>query len=286
MFRRVAGRPVLPRMDLAAQRRRTMSRCQRRIVSGVTSSRSPWRRAFGITPSRVASSARSAQFRFGRRGCRRCRTASWWRRIKISAVFHASSRRDSRSHAAIRVIRRKTNRRHMTGDHHGRTAGRATLLVRAVDEILGTHNSNGMVRGGPVGCGGHFGRAICRGSACSTIPASPAGPGAAGAPGAGVGCVRSAPGAGEINAVLSWAILVRESAGAVEGAEGLAQVGGDGVGSGDGLPSGLDLDGAAAAGGLDEFLIDQPVRASIGLVAARAAKTMVRRATTESRLRW
>jgi hypothetical protein len=100
MFRRVAGRPVLPRMDLAAQRRRTMSRCQRRIVSGVTSSRSPWRRAFGITLSRAASRARSAQFSFGRRGCRRCRTASWWRRIKISAVFHASSRRDSRSHAA------------------------------------------------------------------------------------------------------------------------------------------------------------------------------------------
>jgi hypothetical protein len=33
-------------MDLAAQRRRMMSRCQRTIVSGVTSSRSPWRRAF------------------------------------------------------------------------------------------------------------------------------------------------------------------------------------------------------------------------------------------------
>ena len=121
MFRRVAGRPVLPRMDRAAQRRRTMSRCQRTIVSGVTSSRSPWRRAFGITPSRAASRARSAQFSFGRRGCRRCRTASWWRRIKISAVFHASSRRDSRSHAATRVIRRNTNRRHMIGDHHGRS---------------------------------------------------------------------------------------------------------------------------------------------------------------------
>jgi hypothetical protein len=66
MFRRVAGRPVLPRMDLAAQRRRTMSRCQRRIVSGVTSSRSPWRRAFGITLSKAASSARSAQFKCGR----------------------------------------------------------------------------------------------------------------------------------------------------------------------------------------------------------------------------
>ena len=31
------------------------------------------------------------------------------------------------------------NRRHMIDDHHGRMAGRATLLVRAVDEILGTH---------------------------------------------------------------------------------------------------------------------------------------------------
>jgi hypothetical protein len=27
----------------------------------------------------------------------------------------------------------------MTGDHHGRTARGATLLVRAVDGILGTH---------------------------------------------------------------------------------------------------------------------------------------------------
>jgi hypothetical protein len=65
--------------------------------------------------------------------------ASWWRRIKISAVFYASPRRDSRSHAATRVVRRKMNLRHMIGDHHGRTAGRANLLVRAMDEILGTH---------------------------------------------------------------------------------------------------------------------------------------------------
>jgi hypothetical protein len=33
-------------MDRAAQRRRMMSRCQRMIVSGVTSSRSPWRARF------------------------------------------------------------------------------------------------------------------------------------------------------------------------------------------------------------------------------------------------
>ena len=35
------------------------------------------------------------------------------------------------------------NHRHMTDDHHGRTAGRATLLVRAADEILGTHRAAG-----------------------------------------------------------------------------------------------------------------------------------------------
>jgi hypothetical protein len=33
------------------------------------------------------------------------------------------------------------NRRHMTDDHHGRTAGRATLLLRAMDEIFGTLRS-------------------------------------------------------------------------------------------------------------------------------------------------
>jgi hypothetical protein len=141
MFRRIVGRPVLPRKDVAARRWRTMLRCQRRMVSGVTSSRSPWRRALGITLSRVATSARSAQFRFGRRGCRRCSMASWWRRIKISAICHASSRWESRRHDATRMIRRKTNRRHMTGDHHDQAAGIATLLVRAVDGILGTHTT-------------------------------------------------------------------------------------------------------------------------------------------------
>ena len=33
------------------------------------------------------------------------------------------------------------NRRHMIGDHHGRTAGGTTLLIRAVDGILGTHTA-------------------------------------------------------------------------------------------------------------------------------------------------
>ena len=64
---------------------------------------------FRFTSSSAVGSARSAQFRFGRCDSRRCRTASWWRRIKISAAFHVSSRRDSRSHAVSRVVRLNTN---------------------------------------------------------------------------------------------------------------------------------------------------------------------------------
>jgi hypothetical protein len=54
-------------------------------------------------------------------------------------VFHVSSRWDSRSHENTRAVKRKANRRHMIGDHHGGTAGRATLLIRTVDGILGTY---------------------------------------------------------------------------------------------------------------------------------------------------
>lgn len=77
MFRRVAGRPL--GLDLAAHRRRRMSRRHCRIVPGVTISRSLWCRAFGIRPSRSAMSARSAQDTFGRTRSpsRRCTTASW-----------------------------------------------------------------------------------------------------------------------------------------------------------------------------------------------------------------
>jgi hypothetical protein len=55
---------------------------------------------------------------------------------------------------------------------------------------------------------------------------------------------------------------VRTSAAAGDGVEGLAEVVGEGIGSGDRLPSGLNLDGAVSAGGLDNFLIDQPVCAA------------------------
>jgi hypothetical protein len=60
--------------------------------------------------------------------------------VPLRGVSRFASRCDSRSHAATRVIRRKTNRRNMIGDHHGQTAGSAALLVRAMDGILGTHS--------------------------------------------------------------------------------------------------------------------------------------------------
>jgi hypothetical protein len=47
---------------------------------------------------------------------------------------------------------------------------------------------------------------------------------------------------------------VRKSVGAGDGFEGLAEFAGDWVGGGNGVRAGLDLDGAVAAGGLDEFV--------------------------------
>jgi hypothetical protein len=106
---------------------------------GAISSHIPWRRALGITPSRAAirpgprssgsggAAAAAAGPRAGGAGSRSRRSS------------YVSSRWDSRSHAATRVIRRKVNRSHMIGDHHGQTVGRAILLVRAMDGVLGTH---------------------------------------------------------------------------------------------------------------------------------------------------
>jgi len=50
---------------------------------------------------------------------------------------------------------------------------------------------------------------------------------------------------------------VRRGSGAGNGLEGLPEVAGEGIGGGDGLPSGLDLNGAVSAGCLDE-LPDRP----------------------------
>ena len=58
-FRRTGGRPERPRRDSRAHRRRTISRCHRKIVAGVTISRIATRRSAGIVPASSASHARS-----------------------------------------------------------------------------------------------------------------------------------------------------------------------------------------------------------------------------------
>jgi hypothetical protein len=52
-------RPERPRRDSRAQRRRTMSRCHRKIVAGVTISRVAASRSAGSIPASGASHARS-----------------------------------------------------------------------------------------------------------------------------------------------------------------------------------------------------------------------------------
>ena len=127
MWRWVGGRPGLFGFDLAAQRRRTISRCQRRIVPGVMNECSaPWRER-EMSVSSAANSARSVHVSLGRAAVCRCRTASWWRSRRISASFHAGGRLDSRSHAGIWTARRNTKRRHTRRDHRPpgcRTASR------------------------------------------------------------------------------------------------------------------------------------------------------------------
>jgi hypothetical protein len=71
------GQPGDLARDFAAQRRLTRSRCQRRIVAGVTGTRSPAWRARGITASSAANNARSAQVNFGRTALRRSKSATW-----------------------------------------------------------------------------------------------------------------------------------------------------------------------------------------------------------------
>jgi hypothetical protein len=54
MSRRVTGRPGRPARLLTAHPRRSRTRCQRKIVSGVTRSRNPARHGLGITPVSAA----------------------------------------------------------------------------------------------------------------------------------------------------------------------------------------------------------------------------------------
>jgi hypothetical protein len=73
---------------------------------------------------------------------------------------------------------------------------------------------------------------------------------------------------------------------AVDAVEGLAEVVGERVGGGDDVRTGLDLDGAVAAGSVDESANGLAGLVSIQRLTARAANTIVRWASMESRRWW
>jgi hypothetical protein len=62
------------------------------------------------------------------------------RRSKLSLVSSLHRKVEASTAVALSPASRNTNRRHMIDDHHGRTAGRATLLARAMDEIFATRS--------------------------------------------------------------------------------------------------------------------------------------------------
>lgn len=101
----VRGRPGVRRGY--AHRRRTRSVYQRSRVRRETIRRSWLRWCLGSSLASAARTARSAHDSLGAPALR-WSTATWWRRIKIPAVFQDSSHRDSRSHETTCVIRRKT----------------------------------------------------------------------------------------------------------------------------------------------------------------------------------
>ena len=139
MFLPVAGRPVLPRQDRAAQRRRT--RFSVPAQDRVRGDQQPHPVAacfrYHAEQGREQGPVRPVQVRAT---ClpllQDCELVAQDQDLR---GFHVSSRWDSRSHAASRIIRRNTNRRPMIDDHQGPSAGRANLLARAMDGILGTH---------------------------------------------------------------------------------------------------------------------------------------------------
>jgi hypothetical protein len=109
--RTVGGRPRRQGREAAAWRRASRSRCQRKTVSGRTSSRKPCRLGRGSRCSSPASHARSAASNRTRcpSSCR-CGTASWCRGARVSASLSRSLPGRSRSNANAFVTPRYASR--------------------------------------------------------------------------------------------------------------------------------------------------------------------------------
>ena len=126
--------------------RRTRSRCQRRTVSGVTSTTALRQGTVVLWATVLSAATMSARGTFShqaRRGGgsgRRCRMASWWRSARISRSLAAAER-----HPAVSSVRRRLNRRASRNESTGytplRSARRNRLRIpwptESVDHRLG-----------------------------------------------------------------------------------------------------------------------------------------------------
>jgi S-adenosyl methyltransferase len=140
MFRRVDGRSALPRMDLAAQRRRTRSRCQRTIVSRGDQQPQPLAPCFRYhaEQGREQGPVRPVEIRA-------------MRTPPLQDGELVAQDQDLRGLPCLPTVGQPQPRgnpryqeEHEPQAHDRRSSRpdtpRATQLVRAVDEILGTHN--------------------------------------------------------------------------------------------------------------------------------------------------
>ena len=100
--RTVGGRPRRFGAQVAACRRLSRLRCQRRIVSGRTSSRSRRSLSVGRRWSRPARTTRSVSVNSGLPTWS-CRTSSWWRSARISISFPRSRIGSRRRRAKVFV---------------------------------------------------------------------------------------------------------------------------------------------------------------------------------------
>lgn len=112
-------------------------------VCGVTIRPNPPRWRMGMKSSSRPISARSTRVILGRAAAWRCNTVSWWRSNRISADFHDSDRRDSRSHLNSRLTIRWRRRDNARSFQEGKTA--ETKGLTGADS--GTHNHRTYVVG-------------------------------------------------------------------------------------------------------------------------------------------
>lgn len=169
MERMVGGRPRRFGVEMVARLCFIRLRCQRSTVSARTTRRGRRKTGRGRGCNSAASNARSAGVKVTVLGPSwRCSTASWWRRVRISAPLarwlHWQQPQDSEDVGDGQIGQAKQHPTIMTAGyvrpgwlaepHAPRPPPHCTLPVTSTDEIFGRHR---VEESAPSGGGGHAG---------------------------------------------------------------------------------------------------------------------------------